>query len=112
LDYFLDYYKEDIAKLFPNYNKEVHYDITKFVYCENTPASVMCANKIGEDTVEVFLDYATPSYRDCSAGKYIYESLANEGFKKAILKFGPEGHDKYLKKLGAVKVGDAYEKKL
>lgn len=112
LGYFLNYYKDDIDIYFPEFKKENNYDVIKFLYCENIPASVFIAKKIDNNTLEVILDYATPEYRDCSAGKYIYETLAKENIHKVILKSKTFKHEKYLAKVGFVNKGNEYEKNL
>lgn len=55
-------------------------------------------------------DYTTPTYRDCSAGKYLYSKLAEEGYQKFICKEVTEGHKGYLEKMGFVKDHDVYVK--
>ena len=52
------------------------------------------------DALEISFDYTTPTYRDCSAGRFLYAKLAEEGYKKFICKKATEGHKSYLEKMG------------
>lgn len=112
LKYFIDYYRDDIKKYFPEFDSKGEPDVIKFVYCESNPVSIFAGKKSSEDTVEVLVDYSIPAYRDCSVGKYIYENLAKEGVDKVVLNSRTEDHEKYLGKMGFVKTEEGYEKTL
>ena len=60
------------------------------------PAGVLAGKKEG-DALEISFDYTTPTYRDCSAGRFLYAKLAEEGYKKFICKKATEGHKVILK---------------
>ena len=79
------------------------------VCCEGVPAGVLAGKKEG-DALEISFDYTTPTYRDCSAGRFLYAKLAEEGYKKFICKKVAEGHKSYLEKMGFVKENGVYVK--
>ncbi len=79
------------------------------VCCEGVPAGVLAGKKEG-DALEISFDYTTPTYRDCSAGRFLYAKLAEEGYKKFICKEVTEGHKSYLEKMGFVKENGVYVK--
>ena len=58
----------------------------------------------------IHIYYTTPTYRDCSAGRFLYAKLAEEGYKKFICKEVTEGHKSYLEKMGFVKENGVYVK--
>ena len=96
-----------------------HYDMIrgdkedmKKYFLENTlelSAGVLAGKKEG-DALEISFDYTTPTYRDCSAGRFLYAKLAEEGYKKFICKKATEGHKSYLEKMGFVKENGVYVK--
>lgn len=96
LTYFIKHYKEDMKKYFLENTLELS-------------AGVLAGKKEG-DALEISFDYTTPTYRDCSAGRFLYAKLAEEGYKKFICKEVTEGHKSYLEKMGFVKENGVYVK--
>ena len=96
LTYFIKHYKEDMKKYFLENTLELS-------------AGVLAGKKEG-DALEISFDYTTPTYRDCSAGRFLYAKLAEEGYKKFICKKATEGHKSYLEKMGFVKENGVYVK--
>ena len=56
----------------------------------------------GAPELSVKLDYTTPAYRDCSAGKFLYNHLKQNGIKKLTAQTKIPSHEKYLRKMGFV----------
>ena len=110
LTYFIKHYKEDMKKYFLENTLELSAADTIYtVCCEGVPAGVLAGKKEG-DALEISFDYTTPTYRDCSAGRFLYAKLAEEGYKKFICKEVTEGHKSYLEKMGFVKENGVYVK--
>ena len=109
--YLLDKCEEDIRFWFPEYAKEdPDADIAYLVCCESNPACLFLGKELNDGAVEALLDYATPAYRDTSVGRYLYESMAKEGYGSIIFKQKAEGHIPYLNKMGyRLKADGAYE---
>ena len=102
--------KEDMKKYFLENTLELSAADTIYtVCCEGVPAGVLAGKKEG-DALEISFDYTTPTYRDCSAGRFLYAKLAEEGYKKFICKKATEGHKSYLEKMGFVKENGVYVK--
>ena len=102
--------KEDMKKYFLENTLELSAaDTIYIVCCEGVPAGVLAGKKEG-DALEISFDYTTPTYRDCSAGRFLYAKLAEEGYKKFICKKATEGHKSYLEKMGFVKENGVYVK--
>ncbi|MGL5260331.1 MAG: YgjV family protein [Lachnospiraceae bacterium] len=104
------YYQEDIKHFFPDFCvDEQIYDACFVVFCDATPAGVMIG-KLSKDTIEVSLDYSTPTYRDCSVGKFLYAKLLEQGIKRIAFCGNYEKHESYLKKVGFIKQNGIYIK--
>ena len=114
LDYFLEHYKQDIQTFFPDVRiSEQEIDRVYVVCCEGNPASILLGKDAGNGTMDVLLDYSTPTYRDCSAGVYLYSKLPSKGIKE--LHFAQncaEAHVSYLEKMGFKKENRVFVKKL
>ena len=84
VDYFLERYAEDIKTYFPGYAKEKLGDKKAYVVCcDGNPAGIMVGEE-KEGTIDVLIDYSTPSYRDCSVGTYLYSKLSESKIEKLI----------------------------
>lgn len=110
--YFLDYYKDDIARHFPGFSPDMaSFDAVYVVFCSSNPAGLLLG-KWSDEGIEIALDYTTPVYRDCSVGKYLYEQLGEKGVGSLRYAGGGAAHESYLKKMGFVLEQGAYVKKL
>ena len=113
VEYMLEYYKEDIRQYFPRTEAEgKEADAAYLVCCDAVPAGILLGKKSGQDTVEIICDYSTPTYRDCSVGKYLYSRLPEMGIHKLVFPGEAGGHEEYLKKMGFVKNSEGYEKQM
>lgn len=114
LCYLLDYYREDIKKFFPNFPEDNPAANRTFIVCCNgNPAGILLGTDTGDGTLQVVLDYSTPTYRDCSIGSYLYTRLPSRGIH--TLTFAEDGspaHIAYLTKMGFGKENDVYIKHL
>ncbi|MCR5746689.1 MAG: YgjV family protein [Lachnospiraceae bacterium] len=105
---------DDIKKYFPDLDKITaeKCDAAYLVTYDLTPAGLMLGNRKEDGSIDVLFDYATPAYRDCSVGDYLYRHLPEEGIKKLVFAERSEGHEGYMKKMGFVKDGNHYIKEL
>ena len=111
--YFLAHYKDDIQKYFPGFTMDDSVNKAFIVCCEGNPSNILLGKDNGNGVFEVILDYSTPVYRDCSAGKYLYAVLPSQGVKK--LQFAQKAskeHEDYLTKMGFTKENGVYQKNL
>lgn len=113
LGYLLSHYREDILTYFPGYTGAGEGDRAYVVFCGGDPAGVLLGTEVGQGTLNVRLDYSTPTYRDCSIGTYLYGKLPSKGVHALIFE-GEESkaHAAYLTKMGFVKENGAYIKRL
>lgn len=113
LDYLLNHFKDDISNFFPEWDRETcDADVAYVVLCDTVPAGVFLGKQINQESLEMIFEYAVPTYRDCSVGRYLYGKLATQGicelkFSKKTVKY-----EDYLQKVGFVKENDTFIKRL
>ena len=107
LTHFLFENSEDIKKFFPDFAAPAANDKIFLITCGQVPAGIFIAEDNGKDTLSVKLDYTTPAYRDCSAGKFLYTHLKRLGIKKICAETKIPAHEKYLHKMGFSSNGDS-----
>lgn len=100
LKHFLNAYISDIRKFFPDFEEPQSSDKIILITCGEVPAGVFIANENGDSSLSVKLDYTSPAYRDCSAGKFLYTHLNQQGIKKLLAQTKIPSHEKYLRKMG------------
>lgn len=112
LQSFFNYYKTDITSYFPEWERKM--DEANLVYMvsnDAVPAGVMFGKREGEQ-LTIYLDYSTPTYRDCAVSDYLYKNLAKIGIKTCIFAEKSKGHEEYMLKVGFKKVGDQFVREL
>ncbi len=113
LRYFLEHYKEDIQVFFPEFNpKQLQVDTAYLICCDANPAGVLLGKKQRDNSLEVYLDYSTPTYRDCSVGTYLYSRLPEKGIQSLTYSKASKKHEAYLQKMGFVREDGTYVKNL
>jgi hypothetical protein len=77
-----------------------------FILRNTVPAGVVVCKTKDQETLEILIDYVTPTYRDFKMGQFLYRDqkpyFTNLGFKRLISKPGTEKHEAYLKRMGFV----------
>lgn len=113
LAYFIGSYKEDIIKYFPKNSLDASSCDTAYIVCCNAaPAGLLLGNISENGVLDITADYTTPTYRDCSVGKYLYSKLPEHGIRKLVYSGSCEHHKNYLLKMGFVYTHGVYEKTL
>lgn len=107
LAHFLFENSSDIKKFFPDFSAPSAGDKIFLITCGQVPAGVFIAQDDGKGALTVKLDYTTPAYRDCSAGKFLYTHLQHLGIKKILAETKIPAHEKYLHKMGFLPDGDS-----
>ena len=114
LAHFLFANSSDIKKFFPDFSTASENDKIFLITCSQVPAGVFIAQEDTNGSLCVKLDYTTPAYRDCSAGKFLYTHLKRLGIKKLTAETKIPAHQKYLHKMGfsTGRDSDLYTKEL
>ena len=76
------------------------FDTAYMVLSDTVPAGVLLGNLKEDGTLDVMLDYATPGYRDCSVGRFLYERLPERGVYRLLLRVRTNDFELYLQKMG------------
>jgi hypothetical protein len=111
LDFFMDYYHNDINIFFPGFYetfKNHVYDSKSFlcflVIRNAAVAGIFIGKKVNEDELFIEIDFAIPEYRDLKTGKYIYMQnqryFENLGIRRFRANPRSVKHYNYLKKMG------------
>lgn len=117
---FVDHYKDDIKKFFPEFDEKILIDSEIFFVLRNLiPVNLVVFRKTESETAFIYVDYAIPDYRDYKNAEFFYdkqkEFLKEKGFNKMKTKSNIPDHTKYLNKVGfspSEKEPDLYIKKI
>ena len=112
IDYFWNLYEKDIKKYFPEAGKNSQFDRAYFVCYGTDAAGILLGNADPDGSINVKIDYTTPVYRDCSAGKYLYAYLASQHIPALSATTNSEIHRRYLLRMGFSENNGRFEKKL
>lgn len=113
LRYLLDYYRQDIQAYFPDFSADTPADLAYIVCHNGNPAGILLGISSGQGTLQVLLDYSTPTYRDCSIGAYLYSRLPSRGINTLVFPgTASKAHTAYLAKMGFTEKHGAYIKHL
>jgi GNAT superfamily N-acetyltransferase len=114
---FFSYFKDDIKRLFPDFELEAGDDIAAYTVLRNmVPAGILVGKRQDEDTLFIALDYVTPLYRDFKIGHYLFvdnkQYFKDMGYNRFSTKPSTEAHNRYLKKMGFVEIKKGSQKLL
>ena len=112
LHYFLNYYRDDIKKYFPQFNPVKESGFIYFYLLRNiSVAGIIAGKKDKSGYFVIYMDYAASEYRDMKLGKYFFgntqEYFLNEGIKGYEAHCYNNGHEAYLLKLGFKQTGES-----
>lgn len=113
LNYFIMFNGKDIKNTFTDFSLEnTDADIAVIVYHDLTAAGALIGKQTDDNSIIIYLDYATPQYRDNRVGKYLYRKLKKLGYTNLYIQTENEIHVQYITKMGFVKENDNYVLKL
>ncbi|MDE5422786.1 hypothetical protein L3073_11255 [Ancylomarina sp. DW003] len=102
LNYYLESYKKDIAKFFPDF-KSAEGKLSVFVLRDMSVAGIFIG-EIKDDMFKIDIDYALPQYRDFKVANYLYNKLSDllsqHQVKCIVCDSDIEDNLKYIKKMG------------
>jgi len=114
---FMDFHKDDVKKFFNKENMKITDATIGFYVLRNmVPAGVFIGEPLSSTRLRIDLDFAVAEYRDFKIGDYIYNKhpqyFLDFGFNELVATTSNDAHTKYLEKMGFVKQGQEYIKKL
>jgi len=102
LNYYLDSYKKDIEKFFPDF-KSTEGKLSMFVLRDMSVAGIFIG-EVKDDMFKIDIDYALPQYRDFKVANYLYNKLSDvlsqHQVKCIVCDSDIEDNLKYIKKMG------------
>jgi len=104
-DKFLSFYKEDIAKHFPSFEKnQLEGNLNFIVLRDLVIANIFSAKITTNGDAEVLINYTIPKYRDYKVGRFIFERenqfLTSKGINNIVYKnVQNRKYEKFLKKM-------------
>ncbi|MGZ2369810.1 hypothetical protein ACXR6G_08510 [Ancylomarina sp. YFZ004] len=102
LNYYLDSYKKDIEKFFPDF-KSAEGKLSVFVLRDMSVAGIFIG-EVKDDMFKIDIDYALPQYRDFKVANYLYNKLSDvlsqHEVKCIVCDSDIEDNLKYIKKMG------------
>ncbi|HEY8690235.1 MAG TPA: hypothetical protein VIM07_13450 [Chitinophagaceae bacterium] len=110
---FLSFYKEDIAKYFPDYVHDENENKLKFVVLRDLViANIFIAALDNNGNAFVELNYTVPKYRDYKVGEFIFNSeqkfLISKGVRSLVYKVvSNKNHERFIKVMGFKKTSEA-----
>lgn len=116
LAYFLECFRGDIAKFFPQFDTTPHPARKAFYLLKNSaPIGVLIGRVEDEHTLLIELDYVTAAYRDFKMGAFVYgnnDFFLRQGYTTLKTPVNNSGHDDYLRRMKFIREGDYFVKKL
>jgi hypothetical protein len=105
LNYFIDFYQEQIKEFFPLFDKKnFSNDAFALLLLRNATVAGVFLGVKQDDTLTVHLDFVTVEYRDLKPGDFLYkkniELMKNKGIKQLICSTENTFHKKYLLRMG------------
>lgn len=109
--YFLNRYADDIKTFFPGFEKcSISGKKAYVICCDGNPAGVLVGEE-KEGTIDIFIDYSIPTYRDCSVGAFLYSQLPTKNITKILYtRELTDAHVSYMDKMDFVKTNGIYVK--
>src|SRR5262249_49866466 len=104
-DKFLEFHREDIARYFPDFQREVSPGTESvFVLRNLMPVGLFMYESKADGVVEIKLDYVVPHFRDLKNAHFVFSAKASElrhqGFRTFIARSTIATHQSYLRKVG------------
>ena len=104
-DKFLDYYRADIARYFPQFDwSRLSQPESVFVLRNLMPVGIFVYEPQTAGVVNIAVDYVIPEYRDLKNARFLYAAnraaLRERGFRTFVARSGVKFHQAYLRKMG------------
>lgn len=104
LGYFLNFYKEDILRHFPNFDFIIKEENEHLIVLRNMIPAGLMIGKVTNGTLEIEIEYAMPEYRDNKIGEFLFCKQGKFFISKGINKITTKAHspefEKYIKAIG------------
>ncbi len=104
---FIEFYRQDINRFFPDFNiEDIKNSSCYFILRNLRPTGLFIYEQVEDDEVFIHLDYAIPDYRDFKNARFVYTAQQNylkkQGIKKLSTSSDVDKHVKYLRNIGFI----------
>jgi len=111
LQKFVNYYHEDIKKIFPAFHLQNLENTRILLILRNMiPVGIFASKPTAEGSLEIIIDYIIPDYRDFKNSIFLHteeiKKYKQEGFETLVARTKNGIHRKYLLKMGYVQDPD------
>ena len=100
----MDRHAEDIRRFFPRFDlRTIHQPVIVLILRDLRPVGLFVAEREGEDTLRIHLDYVIPEYRDLKSARYFYRNWRPSlrgSVRRLTAHTDVVSHREYLKKVG------------
>jgi len=113
LNYFLDYYKDDIAKYFPRFDFNIEEEfLVALLFSKMETVGLIIAEIKNEDTLRICIDYMVPKYRNSQLARTFYQCelrcIDFLGYRHIYIEPQSKVHNNYLERIGFKLVDGKY----
>jgi hypothetical protein len=107
LQFFLNFYAQEIKKFLPNFSyAPSETQLTFFILRDLVPAGLFIAEPHGNQALMIKIDFVIPGYRDFKIGQFLFveksEIFKAKGLRKIYSESGTPKHEGYLRRMGFV----------
>ena len=105
LNYFLNYYRKDIAKYFPGFNFKIEDEyLVALLFSNMETVGLIIAEIRDEKTLKICIDYMVPKHRNSQLARTFYQCelrcIDFLGFSHIYIEPQSREHNKYLERIG------------
>jgi len=113
LNYFLDYYKDDITRYFPRFDFGIEEEfLVALLFSKMETVGLIIAEIKDEDTLRICIDYMVPKYRNSQLARTFYQCelrcIDFLGYSHILIEPQSKEHNNYLERIGFKLVDGKY----
>ena len=113
LNYFLDYYREDISRYFPQFDFCIEEEfLVALLFSKMETVGLVIAEIRDEETLKICIDYMVPKYRNSQLAKTFYQCelrcISFLGYSQIFIEPQSKEHNSYLERIGFKLVDGKY----
>jgi hypothetical protein len=104
LNSLLDFYKDEIREIYPDYVHDSQAGHPTYLVLRNMVPAGVIIHRVNGAQANILLDYVIPMYRDFRVGQFFYHDKAGYFYGRGVERFvdapGRPSHAKYLERMG------------
>ena len=113
LNYFINYYRNDISKYFPHFNFKIEEEfLVALLFSNMETIGLIIAEIKSEETLRICVDYMVPKHRNSQLARTFYQCelrcIDFLGFRQIYIEPQSKQHNHYLERIGFKLVDGKY----